>query len=95
MHTDGVLCTQFFRGLFGIPHDFVAFNTENELIETEKSLQKDGHGELEVRRPTKKLSKAGKVRRQYCYQLASLLQLKTQYDAFLLRASSSFQFTCK
>ena len=32
---------------------FVAFNAENELIETEKSLQKDGHGKLEVRGPTK------------------------------------------
>ena len=27
---------------------FVAFNAENELIETEKSLQNDGHGEFEV-----------------------------------------------
>ena len=26
----------------------MAFDAENELIETEKSLQKDGHGELEV-----------------------------------------------
>ena len=43
----------FFAVLYETPRNFVAFNAENELIETEKSLQKDRHGELEVRRPTK------------------------------------------
>ena len=46
-------------------------NAENELIETKKSLQKDGHGKLVVRRNTK-LLKAGKVRRQYRIILAFL-----------------------
>lgn len=36
-----------------IPRNFVAFNAENEVIKTEKSLQKPGHGELEGRRPAK------------------------------------------
>ena len=40
-------------GLFEILRKFVSFIAKNELIEKEKSLQKDGHGKLEVQRPTK------------------------------------------
>ena len=39
-------------GYLKFPCNFVAFNAENELIETEKLLQKDGNGELEICRPT-------------------------------------------
>ena len=47
IHGNCLSCTQFCRGFFEIPRNFVVFNAENELIETEKSLQKDGHRELD------------------------------------------------
>ena len=51
IHGISVSCTQFCSRLFEIPRNFVAFNAENELTDKAKSLQKDGQGELQVRRP--------------------------------------------